>query len=142
MELRVPEAFVQSLRDLGAALTKGASPRFLSDEAALSVMRDCLVAQLRPEAVLLIGSRAGGTAGSDSDFDFVVVHRGREGDLTHEAAARPLLGFGLATDVVPVAVDDFPRERESPSSLVWKGKPTRWLYVRKGSPLDVPRGQD
>lgn len=136
VELRVPEGDVAAVKGWASALLAGERPRFLDDEAVLSVMRDCLVAQLRPEALLLIGSRAAGEARPDSDFDFVVVHRGAEGDLSYEAAARPLLGLGVAADVIPVALEDFLRESRDRTSLVWEGRPARLLYVRKGSALD------
>jgi uncharacterized protein len=61
-----------------------------------------LVASLRPEAIILFGSRARGTARADSDYDLLVVSK-QERD--YDEVYAPVAAQGLHCDVVPCTVD-------------------------------------
>ena len=78
-----------------------------------------LVAALVPECIYLFGSQARGDAGSDSDYDLLVVvptstlPRYRR----DQAAFAALLGIGVAKDVLVLTHDEFERQRNVVCSL-------------------------
>jgi len=78
-----------------------------------------LVAALAPERIYLFGSQARGDAGSDSDYDMLVVvptsklPRYRR----DQAAFAALLGIGVAKDVLVLTHDEFERQRTVVCSL-------------------------
>ena len=72
------------------------------DDARLKEAVARLVASLQPEAIILFGSRARGTARADSDYDLVVVcKRVRDYDEVYA----PVAARGLHCDVVPCSVE-------------------------------------
>lgn len=91
-------------------------------EQALDEVVHRLVAALDPVAIYLFGSRGRGTAGADSDFDLLVVTRPEDGEAGHDYARAyaPLLGRGIACDVLPVPAPDFLEDKDDPTSLCFE----------------------
>ena len=99
------------------AATLGA---YRSAEAAIADAVARLVAQLDPDEVWLLGSRARGDHRPDSDIDLLLV---LPDDLPSErytlrAARRPLLGGGAPVDVFPVARHLFETDPSALGGLV------------------------
>lgn len=110
----------QELRSLLAdASTRPIGP-FRNEEAAISFLRDRLVAALRPKMIWLFGSRARGDHRADSDFDLLVVlPDGLPAPAySHKTVATPVVACGLPFDVVPCSWSDFLVDRDIPDSLV------------------------
>jgi uncharacterized protein len=61
-----------------------------------------LVDGLRPQAIILFGSRARGTYRPDSDYDLLVVS---EHLRDYDEVYRPVAGRGLHCDVVPCTAE-------------------------------------
>jgi predicted nucleotidyltransferase len=95
---------------------------FRNESAALTFLRDRLVAVLKPRAIWLFGSRARGDARGDSDFDLLVVLPDRLPAEAYDfrAVAEPVVACGLAHDIVPCSWSDFRKDRDRPGSLVNK----------------------
>src|SRR4051794_29511507 len=93
---------------------------FRNETAALALLRDRLVARLRPCTIWLFGSRGRGDGREDSDFDILVVLSDGlpEAAYSFSAVAEPLIACGLAYDVVPCSWSDFLAEQGEPGSLV------------------------
>lgn len=111
---------------------------FRSAGAALSFMVGRLRAALRPEAIFLFGSRAGGTGERpDSDFDLLLILPDDEtGPPDYFAAYAPLAGCGLGVDVVPCRLADFAAERGQPGTLAFAAdRDGRLVYARPGGPF-------
>jgi hypothetical protein len=128
-------------RFLEASAGLGVGP-FRSEEAALGFLRDRLVADLRPDAIWLFGSRARGEARPDSDFDLLVVlPDGRpEEDYTYEAVARPVIACGLAHDIVPARWSEVLEGLSRPGSLAHRAvHEGRLIYKRRK--FDLPLGK-
>ncbi len=81
-----------------------------------------LVEALDPVAIYLFGSRARGTARPDSDFDLMVVTRPEDGEAGYDyvRAYAPLVGRGIACDVLPVLAPDFLEDKDDPTSLCYE----------------------
>lgn len=93
---------------------------FRSERHAITVIRDCLVAQLAPQAIWLTGSRARGAAKTDSDFDIIVVFpddRPCDGD-DRSKARRPVAGLGIDVDVIPCLASEFEDEKHKPDTII------------------------
>ncbi|MEX0814413.1 MAG: nucleotidyltransferase domain-containing protein [Dongiaceae bacterium] len=95
--------------------------QFGSAETALEAVVVRLVKHLDPKAIYLFGSRAGGNARPDSDFDLLVVTRSEDGaaGYDYDRAYAPLVGFGIGCDVVPCPEQDFDSEKDRPTSLCY-----------------------
>ncbi len=107
---------------------------FRSETDALAFLRDRLVATLAPESIWLFGSRARGTATSQSDFDLLVVLPDGLGKnaYSHQAVAAPLVACGLAVDVVPCRHSEFIRDCGDASCLAGQAvQEGRRLYARR-----------
>lgn len=91
-------------------------------EQALDEVVHRLVEALNPVAIYLFGSRARGTARPDSDFDLMVVTRSEDGEAGYDYARAyaPLLGRGIACDVLPVPAPDFLEDKDDPTSLCFE----------------------
>jgi predicted nucleotidyltransferase len=85
----------------------------------LNEMTRRLVAELRPEAIILFGSRAWGTPREDSDVDlFVILPSGSDGGTDLELRARRCLrGLGVSKDVLVRTRNQVERFRQVPASL-------------------------
>jgi predicted nucleotidyltransferase len=68
-----------------------------------------LVADLRPRAIILFGSRARGSADRDSDYDLLVIS---DEVRDYGEVYRPIVGCGVPCDVVPCSAEAW-RESES-----------------------------
>lgn len=105
----------------------------LPDEAsALTLLCDRLVQALSPLEIRLFGSRATGTAASDSDFDLLVIFVDDRGEtvLDYDAAYAPVRGLGIGCDVVPCLLGDYEAERDIPGTLPFAAARGRKLYRR------------
>jgi uncharacterized protein len=91
-------------------------------DEALDEVVDRLVMALDPVAIYLFGSRARGTARPDSDFDLIVVTRPEDGEAGYDytRAYAPLVGRGIACDVLPVPAADFLEDQDDPTSLCFE----------------------
>ncbi|MFA6363121.1 nucleotidyltransferase domain-containing protein [Methanoregula sp.] len=92
-----------------------------------------IVEAASPEQVLLFGSAARGTAGPESDLDFLVVKAGRYNPRTvaGEIYLR-MRGIARAIDLVVVTPQQVEKYRNSPFSVVHPAlKDGRVVYERK-----------
>ncbi len=79
---------------------------------------DTIARRLNPEKIYLFGSRAAGTARSESDVDVLLVHAGKENSRdirlrTHRLFSRP--AFSL--DVFVLSQDEFESQKHVANSL-------------------------
>ena len=93
---------------------------FKDEASALAFLRDRLVVTLKPRAIWQFGSRARGDNDEDSDFDLLVV---LPDGLPEEAyapdrVAEPVVGCGLAYDIVPCSWTEFCKDCDAPNTLV------------------------
>jgi predicted nucleotidyltransferase len=88
-------------------------------EELLHEMTRRLVAELRPEEIILFGSRAWGTPSEESDVDlFIILPTGTEGGSDLELRARRCLrGLGVAKDILVRTRPQVERFRQVPASL-------------------------
>jgi uncharacterized protein len=103
-----------------------------ADDALREVVQR-LVEGLHPVAIYLFGSRARGTARPDSDFDLLVVTSPEDGEAGYDYARAyaPLIGRGIACDVLPVPAPDFLEDKNDPTSLCFEAAHRgRKLYER------------
>lgn len=115
---------------------------FRSERAAIAFLRDRLVAELRPDAIWLFGSRARGDVRPDSDFDLLVVlPDGRpEADYSYEVVARPVIACGLAYDIVPARWSEVLEDLERVGSLAHHAvREGRLIYKRRN--VELPFGE-
>lgn len=91
------------------------------NEEALRIATERLVAQFRPERVILFGSQARGTADAHSDVDLLVVcsldTRPGSRRTLMVAMDRALSGLGFARDVIVVTPEEFERDRHIPGTV-------------------------
>ena len=90
-------------------------------EEILRLATDRLVAQFRPQRVILFGSQARGTADARSDVDLLVIcavppRPGSRRDLM-VAMDRALRGIEMATDVIIPTPEEFERDRQIPGTV-------------------------
>jgi uncharacterized protein len=90
-----------------------------SADQALDEVVHRLVETLNPVAIYLFGSRARGAASPHGDFDLMVVTRSEDGEAGYDYARAyaPLIGRGIACDVLPVPAPDFLEDKDDPTSL-------------------------
>ena len=103
-------------------------------EQALDEVVHLLVEAMDPVAIYLFGSRARGDARPDSDFDLMVITRPEEGAAGYDygRAYAPLVGRGIACDVLPVPVPDFLEDKDDPTSLCFEAAHRgRKVYERR-----------
>ena len=111
----------------------GAVGPFRDEGAALGFIRDRLILSLDPEAIWLFGSRARGTHRAESDFDILVVLPDALGAKAsdYRYALEPLLGSGLACDVVPCPAAEFERAKGLPGTIAHEAVRHGRLLYRK-----------
>lgn len=77
---------------------------------------------LHPQAIIVFGSVARGTAGPNSDIDLLVVDdfeaAGRTQDESLDLLYKAIWGFLVAIDPIVVAPTDFARWRDSPYNVI------------------------
>lgn len=110
----------QELRTLLADATAHPIGPFRNEDAAITFLRDRLVAALHPKMIWLFGSRARGDHRPDSDFDLLVVLPDGlpSPSYSHKAVAAPVVACGLPFDIVPCSWGDFLADKNMPDSLV------------------------
>ena len=132
---------IRSQRASGQTDAGGEAPQnlgpFRSEAAAISFLVTRLRIALRPEAILLFGSRASGTHRSDSDFDLLVVLPNDGSDAPdYYSAYAPVAGCGIGIDIVPCSMDDFEADRHVPGTISHTAeRDGRLLYARPGHPI-------
>jgi predicted nucleotidyltransferase len=77
-----------------------------------------IVERFQPEAVILFGSHARGTAGPDSDVDLLVVMQvaGSKREKQFEVR-RTLSKFKLSKDIIVTTPEDFEWRKEIPGTI-------------------------
>jgi len=121
---------------MGRALRKMGPNRgsYRTEDEALAAIVKRLVQVLDPEAIWLFGSRAQGTHTPRSDFDLLVVTKDEVGAAAWDYARvdEPVLGLGIACDVLPCPKSVFERKKAAMigmvKAVVSKG---RMLYERR-----------
>ena len=107
---------------------------YVTEDTALQALVDRLVRGLSPRAVYLFGSRTGGRARPDSDFDLLVVFDDSAPDAstTHEAVYAPVCGSGVGCDIVPCRLAELEEVLGDPTSP-WhpSWRDARMLYERR-----------
>jgi predicted nucleotidyltransferase len=104
----------------------------------LRPMVDAIVAEVRPEKVILFGSRARGDYREDSDVDLLIVEAapfGPERPRRREAGRlyRRLAGFGIAKDLLLYSRDEVAEHADSSHHVVGRAlREGRVLYERPG----------
>jgi HEPN domain-containing protein/predicted nucleotidyltransferase len=88
-----------------------------------------LVPLVKPELILLFGSRASGGARADSDYDLMLVLRdGAEAEAQRRAAGDALRDAGISADVLVRTTAQYVRRQHDPACL-------EWLVAREGRVL-------
>lgn len=112
-----------------------APPVLLLENTELDEIIRRIVDAASPEQVLLFGSAARGTAGPESDLDFLVVKVGRYNPRTVAGAIYlKMRGIARAIDLVVVTPRQVEQYRNSPFSVVYPAlKEGRVVYERKNT---------
>ena len=90
-----------------------------TDRAALFEDLRRRLMPLRPERIVVFGSRARGEGSPDSDLDVIVVMR-TEGSPAERGVicGRPLRGIGVPLDLIVYTPEEYAQYRTYPSSIV------------------------
>ncbi len=94
---------------------------FINEAAVRKFIKSRLVADLHPEMIVLFGSRARGDFKPRSDFDLLVIMEDDEiAKMTdpYLAVRKPLVGSGVATDVIPCSVSDWEKADSFPGTII------------------------
>jgi len=105
---------------------------FRNADAALTFMRDRLVAMLKPAEIWLFGSRARGDHMPDADLDLLVVlpDEREAGAYSYAAVADPVVACGLPFDIVPCSAGEFDATGTADDTLIGTVKrEARRLYA-------------
>ena len=91
-------------------------------EARVTEMIRRIAEGFQPDKIIVFGSRARGTAGPDSDVDFLVVMPVK-GSRRHQAIEieMKLGGLGLSKDVIVVTPEEFTAYRDVVGSIALFG---------------------
>ena len=102
-------------------------------QAGIDEIVSRIVEAARPEQILLFGSAARDTAGSESDLDFLVVKAGRYNPRKVAGEIyRRMRGIARAVDLVVVTPQQVEKYRNSPYSVVYPAvREGRVVYDRK-----------
>lgn len=88
-----------------------------------------IVERVRPELIVLFGSRARGDAHKDSDYDLmIVVHDGEDAEISRKAANEVRSRLQLDVDILARTVSEYLRRQNDPGFL-------DWLVAREGRVL-------
>lgn len=91
-----------------------------------------VVSQFHPEKVILFGSYARGTAGTDSDADVLVVMpvKGSKRKKANEIDVA-LVGIDLPVDVIVVTPEEFERQKNQIGTIIYPAlKEGKMLYEK------------
>ena len=88
------------------------------DPARMSEIIRRVVEVAQPEKIILFGSRAAGSARSDSDVDLLVVKSTSQRRKLAMEIYRKLLGVGCAVDVIVVTPEDIERYGKVPYLII------------------------
>ena len=102
-------------------------------QAGIDEIVSRIVEAAHPEQILLFGSAARDTAGSESDLDFLVVKAGRYNPRKVAGEIyRRMRGIARAVDLVVVTPQQVEKYRNSPYSVVYPAvREGRVVYDRK-----------
>jgi predicted nucleotidyltransferase len=79
-----------------------------------------VVKAARPEKIILFGSAARGTMGPDSDFDLLVIKRGKFNRArVEEASYRAMWGVGAPVDIVVVTSEEVEQYRDASCLVIY-----------------------
>ena len=95
-----------------------------------------IVDRVRPELILLFGSRARGEAHEDSDYDLMlVVHDGEDAESSRTAAYEARFRLGISADILACTASQYLRRQNDPGFLEWLvAREGRVLYSRGSIP--------
>jgi predicted nucleotidyltransferase len=94
-------------------------PEVAAEDTVLSEVVHRLVAELHPERIYLLGSRARGEAHLDSDYNLLVVVKGRtdEGGEMERRAYGAMWGLHAPVEIVVMTADYFEWMLDAAASL-------------------------
>ena len=95
-----------------------------------------IVDRVRPELILLFGSRVRGEAHEDSDYDLMlVVHDGDDAESCRTAAYEVRFRLGISADILACTASQYLRRQNDPGFLEWLvAREGRVLYSRGSIP--------
>ena len=99
-------------------LSSGVNATHVSPDSRLQAIARVLVDRVRPELVMLFGSRGRGSGRADSDYDLMIVVRDASSvEATRAAAYEVLHAIPLPVDVLARSVDDYLKYQSDPGYL-------------------------
>ena len=102
----------------------------------VSQMTECIVKEVDPVRIILLGSSARGNTHENSDIDLLVIEdvpfgKGRSRFRETGRINRALAGFGVAKDVLVYSIDEVERWRNSLNHVISHAlREGREVYVR------------
>lgn len=110
-------------------------------EAHLDALVAALVERVRPELVLLFGSRARGEAREDSDYDLMlVVHDGADAEAGRRAAHDAAWAMRIPAEFLACTVSEYQRRQHDPGFMEWLvAREGHVLFTRGNIPQYSPR---
>ena len=86
---------------------------------SLDAALERIIAVARPDRVILFGSAARGTAGPNSDLDFLVIKAGIPSRRrVAQAIYRALVGIPAAIDVIVVTPEDVEKFKDGVATII------------------------
>jgi len=113
-----------------------AKDKQISVQHAIEKMVERLVVEADPEAIILFGSQAKGTASPDSDVDLIVIERepfSKERSRWKESTRlqMALRGFDISTDILLYSQEEFDSWKNSINHVIGRASREGWfLYER------------
>ncbi len=107
-----------------------------SRDPTLDTLVASIVDRVRPELILLFGSRARGDAHEDSDYDLMlVVHDGEDAESCRTTAYEVRRRLGISADILTCTASQYLRRQNDPGFLEWLvAREGRLLYTRGSIP--------
>jgi HEPN domain-containing protein/predicted nucleotidyltransferase len=112
-----------------------------TNDPRLDTLVGSMVDRIRPELILLFGSRARGDAHEDSDYDLmIVVHDGEDPESCRDTANDVCARLNLSVDIATRTIDQYTRRQHDPGFLDWLvAREGRVLYSTGLVPQQSPR---
>jgi len=109
-------------------------------DARLDEMVGAIVDQIRPELILLFGSRARGDAREDSDYDLMIVVRDQAAvESSRRTAYAALRESKLTAEILARSVEDYKRRQHDPGFMDFMvSREGRLLYTTGAVPQRSP----